>query len=67
MRQLDQGESFVVTHNGAPVGEFTPLRRHRFVSSVVAVAIFNNAPSLDPNRFRAELDVWADQDITHQG
>ncbi len=64
MRQLDQGESFVVTRNGAPVGELTPLRRHRFVTSVVAVAIFKNAPPIDPDRFRADLDVWADQDIT---
>ena len=64
MRQLDQGEPFIVTHNGAPVGELTPLRRHRFVSSVVAVAIFKNAPSIDPDRFRADLDAWADQDIT---
>lgn len=64
MRQLDQGESFIVTRSGAPVGELTPLRRHRFVSSVVAVAIFKNAPSLDPDRFRSDLDAWADQDIT---
>lgn len=64
MRRLDQGESFVVTRNGAPVGELTPLRRHRFVTSVAAVAIFKNAPSLDSGRFRADLDVWANQDVT---
>jgi prevent-host-death family protein len=64
MRQLDQGESFVVTRNGAPVGELTPLRRHRYVTSVIAVAIFKNAPAIDPVRLRADLDVWADQDIT---
>jgi prevent-host-death family protein len=29
MRRLDQGESFVITRNGQPVGELTPLRRHR--------------------------------------
>ncbi|HXO50795.1 MAG TPA: type II toxin-antitoxin system prevent-host-death family antitoxin, partial [Mycobacterium sp.] len=33
MRQLDQGESFVVTRNGVPVGELAPLRRRRFVSA----------------------------------
>jgi prevent-host-death family protein len=37
MRQLDHGESFIVTRNGAPVGELTPLRRLRFVSAVTAV------------------------------
>jgi prevent-host-death family protein len=25
MRQLDRGESFVLTRNGVPVGELTPL------------------------------------------
>lgn len=53
-----------ITCNGAPVGELTPVRRRRFVSSVVAVVIFKNAPSLDPDRFRADLDAWEDQDIT---
>ncbi|HUZ82793.1 MAG TPA: hypothetical protein VMU73_11175 [Gaiellaceae bacterium] len=27
---LDRGEMFVVTRNGVPVGELTPLRRRRF-------------------------------------
>jgi len=63
MRRLDQGESFVVTRNGVPVGELTPLRRHRFVSAAVAVAIFKNAPAMDANRFRADVDAWAGQDI----
>jgi len=27
MRRLDEGESFVVTRNGVPAGELTPLRR----------------------------------------
>ncbi|MCP4087033.1 MAG: type II toxin-antitoxin system prevent-host-death family antitoxin, partial [Actinomycetia bacterium] len=31
MRELDRGETFIVTRNGVPVGELTPLRRHRFV------------------------------------
>jgi prevent-host-death family protein len=44
MRRLDQGESFLVTHNGVPVGELTPIRRHRFVSAEAAVAIFRAAP-----------------------
>ncbi len=43
MRQLDQGESFVVTRNGVPVGELSPLRRHRFVRSDTAVALFRHA------------------------
>jgi prevent-host-death family protein len=63
MRRLDQGESFVITRNGMPVGELTPLRRHRFVAASTVVAIFKNAPAIDPGRFRADVDAWADQDI----
>ena len=63
MRRLDQGESFVVTRNGVPVAELTPLRRHRFVPAAAAVSIFRHAPAIDPGRFRADVDAWVDQDI----
>ena len=62
MRRLDQGESFVVTRNGVPVGELTPLRRHRFVAAAAVVALFRNAPAIDPDRFRADVDAWTGQD-----
>jgi len=64
MRRLDRGESFVVTRHGMPVGELTPLRRHRFVSVEAVVTIFRNAPAIDPGRFRADVDAWADQEIS---
>jgi prevent-host-death family protein len=59
LRRLDQGESFVITRNGVPVGELTPLRRRRFVAAAAAVAIFKAAPALDAGRFRADLDAVA--------
>ncbi len=62
MRELDEGESFIVTRNGVPVGELTPLRRHRFVAAETAVAMFRSAPGVDYQRFRADLDQVADQD-----
>jgi prevent-host-death family protein len=62
MRQLDQGETFVVTRNGVPVGELTPLRRHRFVAAETAVAMFKTAPGVDYERFRADLDALASQE-----
>lgn len=67
MRRLDQGESFVVTRNGVPVGELTPLRRHRFVAAEAAVALFSAAPRVDYGRFRADLDAVADQEPTPRG
>ena len=67
MRRLDHGETFIVTRNGTPVGELTPLRRHRFVATDAVVAIFRNAPPIDADRFRADLDAVADQDAAPRG
>jgi prevent-host-death family protein len=63
MRGLDRGESYVVTRNGTPVGELTPLRRHRFVSADAVIDLFRKAPSIDLARFRADLDRVASQEI----
>jgi len=67
MRSLDLGETFIVTRNGTPVGELTPMRRHRFVSTGAVVAMFRNAPAVAADRFRADLDDIADQDATPRG
>ena len=67
MRKLDEGESFVVTRNGTPVGELTPLRRHRFVAAETAVALFRAAPSVDYKGFRSDLDTAAEQDPSPRG
>jgi prevent-host-death family protein len=63
MRRLDEGETFIVTRNGVPVGELAPLRRHRFVAAEAAVSLFRAAPQVDYRRFRDDLDAMADQGI----
>jgi prevent-host-death family protein len=67
MRRLDAGETFIVTRNGVPVGELTPLRRHRFVAAEAAAALFRTAPAVDYRAFRADLDAAADQSVTPRG
>ena len=61
MRALDRGEAFIVTRNGVPVGELSPVERRRFVASDVAMAAFETAPAIDYERLRAELDALVDQ------
>jgi len=56
MRQLDQGETFIATRNGVPVGELSPLGRHRLVKAEAADAVFRNAPPIDAARFRKDLN-----------
>lgn len=63
MRRLDEGETFVVTRNGDPIGELVPLRRRRFVNGPALAAAFRNAPRIDYGRFRADVDAHVDQDI----
>lgn len=62
MRDLDRGESFVVTRNGVPVGELRPIRRRRFVPKDVALAVFAGAARLDYARLRGDVDAILDQD-----
>ena len=64
MREVDQGKSFIVTRNGVPVGELTPLHRKRFVATEAVAHIFRTAPPVDYERFREDLDAAADQDPT---
>ncbi len=67
MRRLDQGESFVVTRNGVAVGELSPFRRRRFVTTAAAMAAFAPAPHVDHERLRADLDAVASQDPAPRG
>jgi antitoxin (DNA-binding transcriptional repressor) of toxin-antitoxin stability system len=57
------GESFVVTRNGAPVGQLIPMQRRRFVAARAAIAACAGAPSIDPKRFRADIDGSIDQEV----
>jgi antitoxin (DNA-binding transcriptional repressor) of toxin-antitoxin stability system len=67
MRQLDNGESFIVTRNGIPVGELSPLRRHRFVRSDTAVDLFRHAAAVDLRKLREDLDRVASQETSPRG
>lgn len=67
MRRLDEGETFIVTRNGVPVGELVPLRRRRFVNGPALAAAFRGAPHIDYRRLREDLDRHIDQEIPQRG
>jgi hypothetical protein len=67
MRALDKGKAFIVTRNGVPVGELTPLRRRVFVPTEAVVAAFADAPRVASRRFRKDVDALIDQDPTPRG
>ena len=62
MRALDDGEDFIVTRNGVPVGELHPVQR-RFATRARFLAAFENAAPVDAERFRADVDDPVDQGI----
>lgn len=63
MRAVEAGESFVVTRNGVPLAELTPLKRRTFVPREEVVHMFAHAPPIDAARFRADIDEHLDQSI----
>ncbi len=67
MRGLDEGETYVVMRNGTPIGELAPLRRHRFVPTETAIAMFRGAVPVDYQHFRRDLDAVASQDARPRG
>ena len=67
MRALDAGESFLVTRNGVPVGQITPVRRRAFTSKEQALELFKTAPAVEFTRFRADLDALVEQSPEPRG
>ncbi|SCL68817.1 prevent-host-death family protein [Micromonospora citrea] len=62
MRNVERGESFVITRNGTPIGKLIPLRRRTFVPRAEVLAAFATAPVLDAEAFRADIDSSVEQD-----
>jgi prevent-host-death family protein len=62
MRALDQGQEFIITRNGVPVGELRPARR-RFVSRNALATAIAGAPPIDAQRFRDDVDAILDDDV----
>lgn len=61
MRALDNGDEFLVTRNGVPVGELLPLRRRQFVPTQTLRDEFRSAAPVDLATLRRDLDAVASQ------
>lgn len=62
MRDVERGQSFIITRNGTPIGRLIPLRRRTFVPREEVLGMFAAAPVLDAERFRADADASVSQD-----
>ncbi len=60
--RVASGEHVVVTRDGEPVAELRPLPRRPLVAAVLHER-FRRLPSLDPVRFRGDVDAVIDQTL----
>ena len=63
LRDVQAGQSMIVTRNGTPVAELRPISPRRFVSRDVIARAAATAPRIDAARFRADLDAIVDQGV----
>ncbi|MBX9812001.1 MAG: type II toxin-antitoxin system prevent-host-death family antitoxin [Burkholderiales bacterium] len=63
LREVQAGQTLIVTRNGVPVAELRPIQPRRFVPRAVIAEAAARAPRIDADRFRADLDTVIDQSV----
>lgn len=64
MDALERGQTFTVTRDGRGIGELVPIREpRRFVSRAHFARAARNAPQLDVDAFRRDLDEAVDPEL----
>lgn len=62
IERVSTGERITVTRDGKPVAELCPLPRRRLTAAAL-IEQFRGLPSVDPKRFRADIDAAVDQSL----
>ncbi len=63
LRDVQAGQTIVVSRNGVPVAELRPIQPRRFVSRAIIAEAAVRAPRIDVGRFRADVDAVIDQSV----
>jgi prevent-host-death family protein len=61
LREVQAGQTLIVTRNGLPVAELRPLPPRRLVPRAAIAEAARRAPRVDAARWRADLDAVVDQ------
>lgn len=61
LRDVQRGETLIVTRNGTPIAELRPIPPRRFVPRAVIADAGRHTPRIDANRFRSDVDAILDQ------
>lgn len=62
-RGLRQGLAYTLTLNGEPLAKIIPIRRRLAVPRDEVLAIFANAPVIDVEELRSDLDAAVAQEL----
>jgi prevent-host-death family protein len=63
LREVQAGQTVIVTRNGEPVAELRPIQPRRFVPRAAIAEAAARAASIDAARFRADNDAVVDQSV----
>ena len=63
LREVQAGETVIVTRNGVPVAELRPILPRRFVPRAAIADAARRAPHVDSRWLRADLDPIVDQSL----
>lgn len=63
LREVQSGQTLVVTRNGTPVAELRPVPPRRFVPRSMIADAARRAPRVDAARFRSDVDDVVDQAV----
>ena len=63
LREVESGQTLLITRNGTPVAELRPLSARRFVPRERLAQTAKVAPRIDARRFRTDVDAFTDQRV----
>jgi prevent-host-death family protein len=63
LREVQAGQTIIVTRNGVPVAELRPVPPRRFVPRGVISDAGSRAPRVDARRLREDLDSVLDPSV----
>lgn len=63
LREVQAGQTLIVTRYGTPVAEIRSIQPHRFVPRAAIAGEAERAPRIHAQRFRADIDAVIDQRV----
>ena len=63
MREVASGATFIVTSNGRPVAELSPIQDTWFSNTAAVLSRFSGAPAVDGGSFKADIDGFVDMGV----